>query len=170
MASIYANLLEQKKVFTGEKGSTPRGFAGYTNMATVTSCENTQWQIWSPVTILIPRNSQYHTTYAFYTVTHINTIILWLWLRLWLWLSSLSLIRGSFYDHFPGNSKTSNFILILKKCRPLQSSGSTWRPFFFKWLSLKILRYHCGQTSHNEWYYLVCLCSPRQTNIVNVFL
>ena len=111
-----------------------------------------------------------HTTYAFYTVTHIKTIIFWLWLRLWLWLSSLSLIRGGFYDHFPGNSKISNFILILKKCRPLQSSGPTWSPIFFKWLSLKILRYHCGQTSHNEWYYLVCLCSPRQTNIVNVFL
>ena len=122
------------------------------------------------MTILIPRNSQYHTTYAFYTVTHIKTIIFWLWLRLWLWLSSLSLIRGGVYDHFPGNSKISNFILILKKCRPLQSSGPTWSPIFFKWLSLKILRYHCGQTSHNEWYYLVCLCSPRQTNIVNVFL
>ena len=52
LASIYANLLEQKKAFTGEKSSTPTGFAGYTNMATVslfsntnmaamTSCENT---------------------------------------------------------------------------------------------------------------------------------
>ena len=35
MASIYANLLEQKKAFTWEKSSTPRGFSGYTNMAAV---------------------------------------------------------------------------------------------------------------------------------------
>ena len=51
MASSDANLLEQKKAFTWEKSSTPRGFCWYTNMAAVslfwntnmaavTSCEN----------------------------------------------------------------------------------------------------------------------------------
>ena len=50
--SIYANLLEQKKAFAYEKSSTPRGLVCDTNMATVslfrdtnmaavTSCENT---------------------------------------------------------------------------------------------------------------------------------
>ena len=54
MASIYTNLLEQKKAFTWEKSSTPRGFSLYTdmaavslfyntNMAAVTSCENAQF-------------------------------------------------------------------------------------------------------------------------------
>ena len=52
MASIYANLLEQKKAFAWEKSSTPRGLVWETNMAAVslfwdtnmaaaTSCENT---------------------------------------------------------------------------------------------------------------------------------
>ena len=51
MSSIYANLLGQKKAFTWEKSSTPRGLCWYTNMAAVslfwntnmaavTSCEN----------------------------------------------------------------------------------------------------------------------------------
>ena len=51
MASSYANLLEQKKVFTQEKSLTPTGLVWYTNMAAVllfwytnmaavTSCEN----------------------------------------------------------------------------------------------------------------------------------
>ena len=35
MASFHANLLEQKKAFTWEKSSTPRGFSVYTNMAAV---------------------------------------------------------------------------------------------------------------------------------------
>ena len=35
VARIYANLLEQKKAFTWEKSSTPKGFSGYTNMAPV---------------------------------------------------------------------------------------------------------------------------------------
>ena len=52
MASIYANLLEQKKAFAEEKSSTPTGpvwgtnmaavsLFWDTNMAAVTSCENT---------------------------------------------------------------------------------------------------------------------------------
>ena len=52
MASIYANLLEQKKAFAQEKNSTPTGLVWDTNMAAVllfwdtnmaamTSCENT---------------------------------------------------------------------------------------------------------------------------------
>ena len=41
MASIYANLLEQKKAFTWEKSSTPRGFSEYTNMAAVSLSWNT---------------------------------------------------------------------------------------------------------------------------------
>ena len=41
VASIYANLLEQKKAFTREKSSTPRRFSGYTNMATVSLFWNT---------------------------------------------------------------------------------------------------------------------------------
>ena len=51
-ASIYANLLEQKKAFAQEKSSTPTGLIWDTNMAAlswfwdtnmaaVTSCENT---------------------------------------------------------------------------------------------------------------------------------
>ena len=54
MASICTNLLEQKKAFTWEKSSTPRGFSLYTNMAAVSlfyntnmaavkSCENAQF-------------------------------------------------------------------------------------------------------------------------------
>ena len=35
MASIYANLLEQKKTFAEEKNSTPRGLVWDTNMAAV---------------------------------------------------------------------------------------------------------------------------------------
>ena len=57
MASIYANLLEQKKAFTWEKSSTPRGFSGFINMAAVslfwntdraavTSCENALLSSW----------------------------------------------------------------------------------------------------------------------------
>ena len=42
VASIYANLLEQKKAFTSEKSSTPTGLVWDTNMAAMTSCENTQ--------------------------------------------------------------------------------------------------------------------------------
>ena len=53
VASIYANLLEQKKAFAYEKSSTPTGVVWDTNMAAVslfwdtnmaamTSCENTQ--------------------------------------------------------------------------------------------------------------------------------
>ena len=38
---LYANLLEQKKAFTWEKSSTPRGFTGYTNMAVVSLFRNT---------------------------------------------------------------------------------------------------------------------------------
>ena len=41
MAGIYANLLEQKKTFPYEKSSTPTGLVWDTNMAAVTSCENT---------------------------------------------------------------------------------------------------------------------------------
>ena len=52
VADIYANLFEQNKAFSLEKSSTPEGFVWYTNvatislfrntnMATVTSCENT---------------------------------------------------------------------------------------------------------------------------------
>ena len=52
VASIYANLLEQKKSFAYEKSSTPTGLVwdiawppfhcfGKSNMAAVTSCENT---------------------------------------------------------------------------------------------------------------------------------
>ena len=54
VASIYANLLEQKKAFAYEKSSTPTGLVWDsnmaavslfwdTNMAAVTSCENTQY-------------------------------------------------------------------------------------------------------------------------------
>ena len=53
VASIYANLLEQKKAFPYEKSLTPTGLVWDTNMAAVslfwdtnmaamTSCENTQ--------------------------------------------------------------------------------------------------------------------------------
>ena len=56
MASNYANLLEQKKVFTQKKGSAPKGLVWNTwntnmaavslfwdtNMAAITSCENAQ--------------------------------------------------------------------------------------------------------------------------------
>ena len=35
------NLLEQKKAFAYEKSSTPTGLVWNTNMAAVTSCENT---------------------------------------------------------------------------------------------------------------------------------
>jgi len=53
MASIYANLWKQKKVFTLKNSSTPPGFVWNTNMAAVllflntkmaavTSCENAQ--------------------------------------------------------------------------------------------------------------------------------
>ena len=56
MASIYANLLEQKKPFAYEKSATPRGLVWDTNMAAVslfwdtnmaavTSCENTLYGI-----------------------------------------------------------------------------------------------------------------------------
>ena len=41
VASIYANLLEQKKAFAYEKSSTPTGLVWNTNMAAVTSCKNT---------------------------------------------------------------------------------------------------------------------------------
>ena len=41
VASIYANLLEQKKSFALEKSSTSTGLVCDTNMAAVTSCENT---------------------------------------------------------------------------------------------------------------------------------
>ena len=41
MASIYANLLEQKKVFAFEKSSTPRGLVWNTNMAAVSLFWNT---------------------------------------------------------------------------------------------------------------------------------
>ena len=41
MASIYANLLEQKKAFTCEKSSNPRGFSWYTNMAAISLFWNT---------------------------------------------------------------------------------------------------------------------------------
>ena len=55
MASIYANVLEQKRAFALEKSSTPRGLVWDTNMAAVslfwdtnmaavTSCENTLYQ------------------------------------------------------------------------------------------------------------------------------
>ena len=51
MASIYANSMEQKKVFAQDKSSTPRGLVSNTNMAAIslfwntnmaamTSCEN----------------------------------------------------------------------------------------------------------------------------------
>ena len=57
MASIYSNLLEQKKVFTFEKSLTPTGLAWNTNMAAVllfwntnmaamTSCENAVYISW----------------------------------------------------------------------------------------------------------------------------
>ena len=39
VTSIYANLLEQKKLFTQEKRSTPTGLVWNANMAAVTSCE-----------------------------------------------------------------------------------------------------------------------------------
>ena len=42
VASIYANLLEQKKVVAYEKSSTPTGVVWDKNMAAMTSCENTQ--------------------------------------------------------------------------------------------------------------------------------
>ena len=41
VASIYANLVGQKKAFTWEKTSTPRGFSGYNNMAAVSLFWNT---------------------------------------------------------------------------------------------------------------------------------
>ena len=41
MASIYANLLEQKKVFALEKNATPRGLVWNTNMAAVSLFWNT---------------------------------------------------------------------------------------------------------------------------------
>ena len=41
VASIYANLLEKKKAFSREKSSTPRGFSGYTNMASLSLFWNT---------------------------------------------------------------------------------------------------------------------------------
>ena len=41
VASIYANLLEQKKAFAYEKSSTLSGLVWDTNMAALTSCENT---------------------------------------------------------------------------------------------------------------------------------
>ena len=40
-ASINANFLEQKKAFAYEKSSALRGLVWDTNMAAVTSCENT---------------------------------------------------------------------------------------------------------------------------------
>ena len=40
VGSIYANLLEQKKVLTYEKSSTPTGLVWYTNIATLSSPGN----------------------------------------------------------------------------------------------------------------------------------
>ena len=80
-------------------------------------------QIWSHTAILIPRNSQYHTTYAFYTVTHINTIILWLWL--WLWLSSLSLI-----DRFQSGGQQLCRLLGIKESFNMWKEYNSQRIFF----------------------------------------
>lgn len=49
LASSHVNLLEQKKVFTEEKRSTPKVLLWETTMATVLLFWNTKWLSWSHV-------------------------------------------------------------------------------------------------------------------------
>ena len=73
VASIYANLLRQKKAFASEKSSTPTGLVWNTNMAAfslfwktnmaaVTSCQNALYAVMS--NFLLPRDHRHQTAHC----------------------------------------------------------------------------------------------------------